>query len=231
MKPKKLYYIPGLVSLIGLPILLFFWGPEDSVYQTVVRLNLPSDKKDEPGIEKFSTAFVYRAIAHKKMVSVDLGVWSYADDRNQYMENKKHSFIAAEMQKIQFTNDTNTVVKITLGSESRYSDFIWLLNQAMLDDFKRYALVDNTLYFFANPPPVHHEAESFYPYGDDVIVIDRKQPTAWESFTTALSYNWRMLRYQLEYLFYQQQQNVWLAAGFLILLLLPALWRLRYRPA
>jgi hypothetical protein len=54
MKKRKLFYVPGLISIIGLPVLLFFMGPENQIYPTSVRLKLPSNEKDVPGIEAFA---------------------------------------------------------------------------------------------------------------------------------------------------------------------------------
>src|SRR5437773_5152352 len=106
MKRKKLYYIPGIISIIGLPVLLFFWGPQDPVWQTCIKLNMPSDAKDTAGIGKFTKGFVYKAVKNKKIITIDLDDQAW-DERSSYLANKKYSFVESEMERLQFTADTN----------------------------------------------------------------------------------------------------------------------------
>ena len=49
-KKKKLRYLPGIISILCLPVLLFFRGPADPVHQNCIWLNLPSNTADTAGI-------------------------------------------------------------------------------------------------------------------------------------------------------------------------------------
>ena len=225
MKRKKLYYIPGIISIIGLPVLLFFWGPPDPVYQKCIKLNIPSNAKDSPGIERFTKGVVYKAIKNKKIITIDLNDDAW-DERSVYLANKKYGFVESEMERLQFTADTNSVLKIHFGVENTYSDFIWVLNRAIIYEFRRYALVDDDFYFLPSPHYVVSYEATALPV-ESYQVPERKEPTRWENFKLELKYEWRGIQRQFEYLFYQQQQNILLAGGLLLLVVLPCIIKIR----
>jgi len=225
MKLKKLYYIPGLISIIGLPVLLFFWGPQDPVYQTCIKLNIPSNAKDTAGIERFSKGTVYKAIKNKKIIPIDLDDHAW-DERTAYLANKKYSFVESEMERLQFTADTNSVLRIHFGSDNTYNDFIWVLNRAIIFDFRRYAFVDDDFYFLPSPHRIVSYEQMVLPI-ESYQAPGRKEPTQWENFKLELQYKWREIQGQFEYLFYHQQQNILLAAGLLLLIVLPCIIKIR----
>ena len=66
--PKKLLYVPGVISLLGLPLLLIVFGPEDPKYETRVRLFLPTEEMSEDTLQtKFTKATTYRILEGKKI--------------------------------------------------------------------------------------------------------------------------------------------------------------------
>ncbi|HTE12311.1 MAG TPA: hypothetical protein VK645_15110 [Chitinophagaceae bacterium] len=228
MKKKKLYYLPGLISIIGLPVLLFFLGPADPVYQNCIRLNLTSDAKDTIGISRFTKDYVYKSIEGKKLETPFLnGIEQNSGNEHfVYIQNKKLRFITNEIERLKFAADTNTVLKIQFGEDCAYGNFIWVLNHALIYDFKRYALINNELYFFSSKPFIPHYESLELPL-EVYVMPARKEPAKWEVFKTELDYKWRIIQYQFEYLFYKQQQNILLAAGFLLLIVLPGLIKIR----
>ncbi len=151
MPHKKLFYVPGLISLLGLPVLLLVMNPEDPPErQNVLRMRLPSDKKPDSGMITFSRYSVYDAIANKKLIQV-----SMYDEDDQNRIAAKLDFARREMERLEFTNDTTTVLKVELGNNNSFGDFVWLQNQALILDIKRYAFTDDAYFFFPNPPPTH----------------------------------------------------------------------------
>ncbi|MBN9382992.1 MAG: hypothetical protein J0H74_19705 [Chitinophagaceae bacterium] len=164
MKKGKLLYVPGLISLIGLPVLLFFMGPEDRVYPTAIRLNLPSDKKDIPGIMAYTEDGVYRSIKDKKIVTVDMaepfiGDPEYGEQADYLLDRKLH-FITHEVERMQFTYDTSMILKARLGRKSTYGDFVRLINHALLYKMLKFVYIDDCVYyFFDTTPPQDREIE------------------------------------------------------------------------
>ena len=224
MRREKIYYVPGLISIVALPILLFFWGPEDYRYQSVIRLNMPSYAKDTTGIKTFTIGYVYEALKNKKIITIDLN--DAFNESEMHIEARKLDFITAEMERLQFTNDTTAVLRVQFGDWCTYGDFIWVLNHALVYDFKRYALVDNVFYFFPSPRFIPHIETIDLP-SDDYIIPQQKARSWWEDFTISLRYKWSDIRYQFEYCFYRQRQNKMAGIGFLLLIVLPGVIKIR----
>jgi hypothetical protein len=156
MKRKKLIYVPGLISILGLPILLFFWGPGDPVQLTSLRIRIPTDEKDSGGIKRFSKEGFLELTKNKKLTTIDLGSGSpYIVDIKKYpLTDRKFQFVTRAIEQLEFTNDTSSVLKIDLAEGNTYGEFVWLLNQATIYNIRRYALIDNSFYFLANPPVI-----------------------------------------------------------------------------
>ena len=64
--------------------------------------------------------------------------------------NKKKQFIVREFQRMQFTGDTMSVLKVDIGSDNSFGDFIWILKLAQDYHVRRYAYMDDSFIFFAN---------------------------------------------------------------------------------
>jgi len=218
MKRKKLYYIPGLISLIGLPILLFFMNPEDPEEKTCVKLFLPSDEKPKDGNIKFSKYGVYDLVKKKKLTTIYLDEYIGFDDSQElYLSNTKLSFIQREIERLEFTNDTSSVLKVEFDKQATYGQFIWLMNQTMLYHVRRFALVDNEFYLFANPPPVHYQSQDLIlPIDTTNIIVGPAYagPTKWEIFKWKLSYKFEELKIMAE-------RNYLLVTGFLLFIFIP----------
>lgn len=166
MKSGRRYYVPGLLSIIGLPILLFFYWPKETVTHTYLKLFLPTDRKDDPGMIRFSKGMVYKSLEGKKTITIDLDDverFYEEDNRTQYVFSRKLHFVSQEIERLEFTNDTSTVLKIQLGANNTYGDFVWVLNQLFVYKVKRYAFVDNDFYVFADPPLDHTSQSQSYP--------------------------------------------------------------------
>ncbi len=218
MKRKKLYYIPGLISIIGLPILFLFIGSEDPVITTCLKVFIPKDENTKLGASTFSNYMVRNMAKKKKMISVSFDDFvEFGNDWDGYVQDTKMSFIQHEIERLQFTNDTSSVLKIEFNDGSTYGQFAWLLNQAMLYDVKRFALVDNEFYLFANEPPVHYQSlDLLFPIDTTSIIVDPKYagPTKWEIFKWKLSY-------KLEEVKIMAKGNYLLITGFLLFIFIP----------
>ena len=70
MKKKKIYYVPGLISLVGIFVLLLLIWPEDPREYTVLRHYLPSDDSLSAG--GFSKYSVYKVVGNKKVIKIGL---------------------------------------------------------------------------------------------------------------------------------------------------------------
>ena len=221
MRRRKLYYVPGLISIIGLPILLLFMDPEDTVYHTVLKLNLATTKKDSPGIERFSEEGFFKLIKKKKKVTVDVNddVW---DDRTGYVRDRKFHFVTREMERMQFTGDTSTVLEVRLGDNNTFGDFVRMINRARLYNVRRYAYINDCFYFIPDPLPGPPQIFTL----DPVPLIDiphPPQPSKWNIFQ-------RQLNEWFAEASFIVRHNYPLTIGFLLLVLLPGgLWFRKFR--
>ncbi len=227
MREKKIHYVPGIISLIGLPVLLFFRGPSEPANQKVIRINLPAVANDSKYFEKFPIQMVYDAAKNKKMVTIDVDDVDW-DERSAYLANAKYLFIKREIERLQFLNDTMSVLKISFGIETKYSSILGLINQTMIYDIKRYALVDDDLYIFANPRPSKIQFLNLDSPELPISSQAEKVPVWWQDLKTSISDKWEYVNIWWNYLFNNQRQNRLLAAGFLLLILLPAILKIRW---
>jgi hypothetical protein len=226
MTKRKLYYVPGLISLLGLPILLHFWGPTAPKLLTVAKIIFPSeDTKPSPsGSILFSKWYLYQSLKLKKIVSVDLN-----DDRRdgnelgRFRQLKKLDFISNEIARRQFTHDTTSILKVQLGDDCTYGDFFWVLNQAKVYDVRRFAFVDDAYFLFSNPPQEPVQLSKL-DLGNDVIYVpqemEKKKHSGWEIFKAAFADWWKQTTTIVK-------NSSLYVTGFFLFIIFPAVLSLR----
>lgn len=220
MKKKRLFYVPGLISLIGLPALLFLFPVKDPVFYNSLKMNLPQDEIQKPesdGMPRFDKAYLKQTLRGKKVEQVYLGEYhEYNGDIERYSQNRKLHFIANEMERLQFTHDTSTVLQVSFGNENTYGQLIYILNLTILDQFKRYALYGNDLYLFPNPPPkpTYEIRVDEFPLPDIGAVGTVPSITKWDIFLWNTENRFRQFRYEV-------RDNLIFCSSFLILIGLP----------
>jgi hypothetical protein len=226
MRKRKLYYVPGLISLLGLPVLLYFLGPREPPILTAVKIYLPNDNlnPDPPEMIRFSKWYVYQSLKHKKIVTVDLDDDAHggSEELYRFRQLKKLDFISNEVARRQFTHDTTSVFKIQFGEDCNYGNFIWVLNQARLYDVKRFVFIDDAYYLFTNPPPPPEQPlQDLKLYlGNDVIIASKpaveKGPSRWEVFKAELGEWWEKAILIVE-------RSIIYVLGFLLLIIFPTI--------
>ena len=155
VKRKRIYYVPGIISLIGLPILvLLFLHRDHQPIQPVskrIKFFLPSDRPDEPYISRFSKQNFLNRIKGKKVLEIDLN--EPADSNRTFIMERKRAFITRKIEELQFLHDTTAVVKVDFDDINTFSDFMWILMEAKAYQLKTYAYFDNSFYLLGTPPP------------------------------------------------------------------------------
>ena len=145
MKRKKIYYVPGLISLLGLSIicvLIVIKGSQPRPHdQRPYRLLIPSPNK-LPNLSFSENAFLQN-IKRKKTFEVDL----------DELDTLKRSFIKRKIEDLQYLHDTTAIVKVNFLDSNTFGDFMWLLTQMHTYKVKRYAFFNNTFYILGNEPP------------------------------------------------------------------------------
>lgn len=180
---RRLYYFPGLISLVGL--FIFFISIKDEIKPkeyTMLDLNVPSDQK---GIYMpFSSYWIEKEIKRKKQIRITL-------DNDRRTNQKKIEFIKYEARKLKYTHDTMTVINVTLTNEITYGEFIQLLDLCHADQHKRFVPLKSSFIIFGEPwPKKAAEAtnNSYCILSNDVIIIPKpeKKITLTEKIITKL---------------------------------------------
>lgn len=152
-KRPKLFYTPGMISLLILPVLFYLYQPIEK-RQTVLKLVLPREDRPEDRSSlnmRFSRASVMARLKGKKINTV------YYDDDHE-LNAIKLNFIAREALKLKFYYDTSQVIKVHLSADNTYGEFVQLVNIMVRDGHKRYTWIDDDFYIYGEEPPHYEES-------------------------------------------------------------------------
>ena len=151
MKRPKLYYVPGMISLLVLPVLFYMYQPVEKKQNVLKFVLLEGDlQQPELGLIYYTRSYFMAGLKGKKINTV------YYDE-NHDLNAKKLKFIAQEALKLKFYNDTTQVIKVRLTNETTYNEFVQLVNAMYKNEQKRYSLLDNDFYILGDWPPEPEE--------------------------------------------------------------------------
>lgn len=141
---KKIYYVPGLISAILLPILFWYYGNQRVHPQyTVMDLGIPPKITPETPLE-----YTFEPIRN----------WNYKKiivSPNTASENQQ--YYISELKKLQARNGKETGIEFVLDNKNNYKDFITLLNSMELAKQEVYGIdFEKTGHLFA----VHYYKDS-----------------------------------------------------------------------
>lgn len=144
-KRPKLFYTPGMISLLVVPVLFYMYQPI-AKKQTVLKMHLPTEDLPSPDYIKFARYAVMDKLKGKKINTV------YYDEDHS-LNARKQEFIEQEALKLKFYHDTTQVIKVHFSSETNYGEFVQLVNIMYRDNHKRYTWLDNDFYILGEHPP------------------------------------------------------------------------------
>ncbi|WP_416440637.1 hypothetical protein [Phnomibacter sp. MR] len=148
----KLYYVPGLISLLLL-FPFFYHAAEPKLHsQTAVSFYLPRDSSKDHFSFLFSVQYIEQSLQKKQQTKFWLGEDAAYNKLSLQM-------IQEEALQLKLTHDTNRVVAAVLLPTATFNDVVSLINICLINEIKRYALARDTFYIFADPPPTN-EAEN-----------------------------------------------------------------------
>jgi hypothetical protein len=192
MKRKRIWYVPGLFSLLGLPVILLIWGPDDPVEHHLMGIFIPSERRDAGGLKSFNRQGVMNLLRKKKITTIDLDDLPSrrSPESNVY---RRSQLVLSELARLQFTHDTSEVLDVHLYEESTYGQFVWLANNATVFGYHRYVFLDDDFYYFPNPPPPRYESTDikFDTLSPEIILIPGPPPpTKWDLFWRDVYWKW-----------------------------------------
>jgi hypothetical protein len=169
---KKIYYFPGLISAVLIPLLFWYYGNRkfNEVNFNVIDIWLPAKAK-EGEKRSFLSFEPYRNWNYKKIKVTP----------NTAKENTK--LYVAEIKNLQKRNEKNSGIEFILNDRNTYNDLVALLNDTELAGQFNYTLdVEKTWHFFV----IHHytdpniqvlDASSFTRCGTGLF--DHYNPNPW----------------------------------------------------
>jgi hypothetical protein len=146
MLPK--WYVPGMISLLGIfPLLYWKTIPAREQFdQRVIPVFLPKEGDFDDNIVMFSEELILKNVANNQQIAFYLN--DFIDQRENVLQAIRHTG-----REIKFGYDTSRVVKVVLGKNCTFNDLVSVLNICLADEHKRYAWVQDSIFIFAPPPP------------------------------------------------------------------------------
>jgi hypothetical protein len=143
---RKLYFVPGLISLIALFISfkLSINKIQPKLY-SYISLNVPKETKDMSH-SSFSSYWIEQQIKNKKQIVLTL-------DADEINNRKKFELIKYEARKLKYTQDTSTVLRIKFTNDINYGTLVRLIDLCYTDQHKRFVLLKNSFVIFGESPP------------------------------------------------------------------------------
>ncbi|PJJ66066.1 hypothetical protein [Chryseobacterium geocarposphaerae] len=134
---KKIYYFPGLISALLIPILFWYYGNQRVHPQyTVIDLGLPAKHKYR---DKFDNTFEqFRNWNYQKIIVKP----------NTALQNQQ--YYVSELKKLQARNEKETGIEFVIDDQNNYQDFIALIDAMKLAKQESYGVdIEKTDHFFA----------------------------------------------------------------------------------
>lgn len=135
---KRIYYVPGLISALLIPVLFWFYGSQRTHEPyTVMDLGLPA--KVKKGMENSLNTFEpYRKWNYKKIIV----------QPNTALQNQQ--YYVSELKELQARNEKETGIEFVIGDKNNYQDFVALIDAMKLAKQEAYGVdVEKTNHFFA----------------------------------------------------------------------------------
>jgi len=197
MKLQKIYYVPGLISAILIPLLFWFYGSQKLKEPTPNVMDFGLSKKLEPNEKITGMDFeYYRNWNYKKIVV------------QPNTARKNSNYYVSEIKKLQKRNQKETGIEFIIGDNNSYDDFISILNDFEKSKQKQFGLdLDKTGHIFAVHIYKNSNKNEINYYGGDVVYYELPDDYYLKGF--------QKFQYQLSHL---PKNTFYLIFGYLILL-------------
>ncbi len=135
---KRIYYVPGFISALLIPVLFWYYGSQRThVPYKVMDLGLPA-KIRAGATDSLETFEDYRNWNYKKIIV----------QPNTAVQNR--AYYVSELKKLQARNEKETGIEFVIGDKNNYQDFVALIDAMKLAKQETYGVdVEKTNHFFA----------------------------------------------------------------------------------
>ncbi|MCJ7935292.1 MAG: hypothetical protein MUW56_17120 [Chryseobacterium sp.] len=194
---KKIYYIPGFISALLIPILFWYYGNQRvQPSYTVMDLGLPA--KVRPNRTFDNTFEPYRNWNYRKIIVKP----------NTALQNQ--NFYVSELKELQTRNEKESGIEFIIDDNNNYQDFIALMDAMTISKQDAFCVdMEKTGHFFAvhfykDPNKIERDYDTIC--GTEATTIYYKEENNYKGFDT------------LKYLPELPKQSFYVIFGFLIFL-------------
>lgn len=136
---KKIYYVPGLISAVLIPILFWYYGNQkfEEINISVIDIGLPAKLKED----KSNDIYSFEPIRN----------WNYKKVKIEPGTAKQNSKLyVSELRKLQKRNEKESGIEFILGQNNTYGDFASVLNDFHIARQDQYVIdLEKTGHIFA----------------------------------------------------------------------------------
>ncbi len=136
---KKIYYFPGLISALLIPVLFWYFGNQkfEEINVSVIDIGLPA--KEREGIKNTFASFETARNWNYQKIKIVPGTAK---------ENSK--LYVSELKKLQKRNEKESGIEFMLDQNNSYGDFVSVLNDLAIAKQDQYAVdLEKTGHIFA----------------------------------------------------------------------------------
>lgn len=148
---KKIYYFPGLISAVVIPLLFWYYGNQkfEEINISLMDIGLPAKLSKD----KSNLTSTFEPLRN----------WDYKKIKIEPGKGKENSNIyISEVKNLQKRNKKNTGIEFILDKNNTYGDFASLLNDMAIAQQETYAYdLEKTGHFFATVNYIDPNIEEF----------------------------------------------------------------------
>jgi biopolymer transport protein ExbD len=172
---RKLYYAPGMISLIGL-FIFFNWSMQkfNPQPQTYLTINVPRENSDKSDY-RYSIDGIEKQLKKKKQIQLTL-------DADEKTNERKFELIKYEARKLKYTQDTSTVLRIRFTNDITYGTLVRLINLCYAEGHKRFVLLKNSFVIYGEYPQANSIADTKQSYLSGVDVFNPSKESQQKTF-------------------------------------------------
>lgn len=156
-KRKKIFYVPGMISLVLIPLFCFYHFYKVDAFKVYGSLNFSVPNKGD--FEKYKVEDLRK-----------YKVFYFNGEKSQELQQLKELRVFAKDMIKKY--DTINGAKIRFGSKTNYDTFISVINIMSEEKMPTWALFSDNLYALANPKPKPTKKHSFV-CGTNAYSIER----------------------------------------------------------
>ncbi|EJL73002.1 hypothetical protein [Chryseobacterium populi] len=160
---KKVYYVPGLISALLIPILFWYYGNQkfDTINLNMIDIGLPAKIRSRGDI-------------NNKISFEPMRKWNYKKVKIDPNAAKANSQLyISEIKKLKERNQKETGIEFILGDKNTYGDFVSLLNDMIIAEQEEYTLdIEKTGHLFAIHSYINPNSEPCLLCNDYIVAID-----------------------------------------------------------